>query len=168
MDDDLISFADEGPQEEPAAQAAEPWRLLVVDDDADVHKVTYLALKNFLVLQRPIALSNAYSGQEALHQINTHHSALPDLVLMDVVMDSPTDGIDTVHKIRSELHLLEIPYVIMRTGQAGTSFELHDLRKDVHIDSVMSKAEASAESLREAVAIGLVKGRDKCRLDAGR
>ena len=42
-----------------------PWRVLVVDDEEDVHAVTSLALGSFEFDNRELQLLHAYSGEEA-------------------------------------------------------------------------------------------------------
>ncbi|MEN9865700.1 MAG: hypothetical protein RL748_1290, partial [Pseudomonadota bacterium] len=44
----------------------QPWRILIVDDDVDVHVVTRLALRNVSFLNRPLQILSAYSGKEAM------------------------------------------------------------------------------------------------------
>ena len=41
------------------------WRILVVDDEPDVHTVTKLALSRFKLDGRSLEFINAYSGEEA-------------------------------------------------------------------------------------------------------
>ena len=65
--DDML-FAEEPQSASPHAaepMLAEPWKLLVVDDEADVHSVTRMALRNFEFLGRPLEILNAYSAREA-------------------------------------------------------------------------------------------------------
>lgn len=42
--DELIQFAEEGEAGERGEPQALPWRVLVVDDDAEVHRATAFAL----------------------------------------------------------------------------------------------------------------------------
>ena len=56
-DDDLF-FAEEG--EEVGKVPLHPWRILVVDDDQDVHEATVLALRGLEVLDRPMQLLHAH------------------------------------------------------------------------------------------------------------
>ena len=69
-EDDRPLFADEPAQPaastaaEPA-EAAAPWRILIVDDEADVHSVTTFMLRGQQDLGRGFEFLHAYSGREA-------------------------------------------------------------------------------------------------------
>ena len=49
-----------------AANAPAPWRVLIVDDDVDVHVVTKFSLSNACFMGRRLSFLHAYSGEEAL------------------------------------------------------------------------------------------------------
>ena len=92
------------------------WKILIVDDDPEVHKVTQLALKNFIFEGKPLRFINAYSGGEAKQLIAAH----PDIamILLDVVMEKDDAGLEVVNYIRSCLKN-EFVQIILRTGQPG-------------------------------------------------
>jgi len=93
-----------------------PRKVLLVDDDPDIHAILLLTLKHEKVEGRPLMLLDAYSGQEALNVLDQH----PDiaLILLDVVMESEEAGLNLIHHIRDELnnHMIQI---ILLTGQPG-------------------------------------------------
>jgi CheY-like chemotaxis protein len=157
--DDELLFADEPADAASPVGASKPWQILLVDDDPEVHASTRLALANFVVDGAGMEFSNAYSGTEAFECLQRLELQLPDLVLMDVVMDTATDGIDTAHRIRSELAMLHIPVIYIRTGQPGSILRLNDLAINKDIDKVLYKGDASLESLRENVKEGLLLSR---------
>ncbi len=152
--EDVLEFAEEGDDERvPTAHA---WRILIVDDDVSVHDATKIALGHKIIEGRKLRLDSAYSGKEALQIIlNRKDEPLPDLVLMDVVMDTPQDGIDTVHALRRALEQNDIPYVIIRSGQIGGNMGFEELRNDRDIDLVVEKARLTASLLFEHVSTGL-------------
>jgi len=119
--DDLV-FADE------AAAAASPspaWRILVVDDDADVHSTTTFALGNVEMQGRQLVFLHAYSASEAFALL-AHQ---PDIavVLLDVVMERADAGLLLVRRIRDELGLHDVR-IILRTGQPGYAPEMEAIR----------------------------------------
>lgn len=97
---------DEDEEEAPAAGLPAPdqrlWRVLIVDDDVDVHAVTRLALRNVSFKGRELELFSAYSGREAYDILRD----TPDiaLVLLDVVMETDDAGLLLARRIREELH----------------------------------------------------------------
>ena len=110
--DDLLFTEDESEPPQPE----ESWKILIVDDDAEVHNVTRLALKNFTFEGKALKFINAYSGQEAKELIQTH----PDvaMILLDVVMEKDNSGLEVVNYIRSSLKN-DFVRIILRTGQPG-------------------------------------------------
>ena len=101
-----------------AQPAQRPWRVLVVDDDADVHAVTRLALRNLSFRGRELELLSAHSAAEGFRMLRD--SADIALVLLDVVMETEDAGLVLVRRIREELgnHTVR---VVLRTGQPGQS-----------------------------------------------
>ncbi|MGL4994797.1 MAG: response regulator, partial [Deefgea sp.] len=100
----------------------EPWHVLVVDDEPDIHHVTKLALSNIDFLKRPLNILSCYSGAEALDLLATRDDIA--LVLLDVVMESEDAGLNVARDIREKLHNHHIR-IILRTGQPGVAPERH-------------------------------------------
>ena len=63
--DDLV-FLDDSEDGTGDAANLQPWRVLVVDDDQDVHEATRFGLAHLLILGRPLELLHAHSAREAL------------------------------------------------------------------------------------------------------
>ena len=100
----------------------EPWHVLVVDDEPDIHHVTKLALSNIDFLKRPLNILSCYSGSEALDLLAARDDIA--LVLLDVVMESEDAGLNVARDIREKLHNHHIR-IILRTGQPGVAPERH-------------------------------------------
>lgn len=92
------------------------WKVLIVDDEPDVHSLTKLLLRNFQYRGRGLLYLSAYSAAEA-QQLLREHSDIA-LVLLDVVMETEHAGLALVDYIRNELGNRSVQIVI-RTGQAG-------------------------------------------------
>ncbi|HPE37418.1 MAG TPA: hypothetical protein PK625_09715, partial [Spirochaetales bacterium] len=77
---------------EPVA-GAEPngWKVLIVDDEDDVHHITRLVLSTFSFGGRSLDFLSAYSSTEAKQVLAEH----PDVavILLDVVMDGEDAGL---------------------------------------------------------------------------
>jgi response regulator RpfG family c-di-GMP phosphodiesterase len=99
-----------------AGARPEPWKVMIVDDDDATHAVTKLALEGFSFRGREIAYLDAFSGTQAVQLMREH----PDtaLVLMDVVMETDTAGLDAAQRIREELGNALVR-IAVRTGQPG-------------------------------------------------
>lgn len=121
--DEMMSFLNE---DEDAASGAKPaWRVLIVDDEPDVHQATELALSGVLIEGRSVDFVHAYSAQEARSRLAEHDDLA--VMLLDVVMETPDAGLQLVRHVREELgnHALR---VILRTGQPGYAPEIDTIR----------------------------------------
>jgi signal transduction histidine kinase/CheY-like chemotaxis protein len=123
------------------------WRLLVVDDEKDVHEVTSLAFRRKHWRKRPFELTSCSSAREA-RAILSDPSSQFHVALVDVVMETQFAGLDLCRFIRSELpNSLRI---ILRTGQPGIAPEERVIN-DYDIDYYLAKTEVTPEKLFAAV-----------------
>ncbi|MGL4889741.1 MAG: phosphodiesterase, partial [Aeromonas veronii] len=88
LDDDIIELDDE---EVVVPKALNPWQVLIVDDEPDIHHATRLALSNIHYKSRPLELLNAYSGAEAGRMLEANPRIA--LILLDVVMETEDAGL---------------------------------------------------------------------------
>jgi chemosensory pili system protein ChpA (sensor histidine kinase/response regulator) len=116
-----------------AEEARRPARILIVDDDPDFVKITKKVLDN-----HGFETQTASSGAEALKVMRTA-PAKPDLVLLDIMMDYITDGLDVSNAMQRDLHLRDIP-VIMVTSLTGVrSREIFPSDEHVAVNAWLSK-----------------------------
>ena len=88
---DIFVFADDRPvTPQDLTPPSKPWRVLVVDDDPDVHISTAFALDLTWTLERPIELLRAESAAQA-RQILAESTDIA-VVLLDVVMETAEIG----------------------------------------------------------------------------
>lgn len=139
QDDDFL-FAHE--EAEPGRSDC-VWRVLVVDDEPDVHQSTLLALRNVLILKRPLEVLHASSYDEALAVLAREHDLA--VILLDVVMDTEDAGLRLVRAIRDDLHLSALR-IVLRTGQPGYAPELQVIR-DYDINDYRNKSELTRNKL---------------------
>ena len=126
-----------------AAQAAPPWRVLIVDDDVDVHVVTKFSLSNTSFLGRRLSFLHAYSGAEALTVLrNTPDVAV---VLLDVIMETNDAGLQVARRIRDELDN-RLVRIVLRTGQPGQALE-HSIILDYDINDFWCKTDLTTRKL---------------------
>ncbi|MEG4287255.1 adenylate/guanylate cyclase domain-containing protein [Microcoleus sp. A006_D1] len=112
-DDELIFAEEDEAQEKPIAAS---WKVLIVDDEIEIHNITKLALNEFIFENKVITFVSAFSGKEAKEMIQAH----PDiaLILLDVVMETEEAGLEVVKYIRDILDN-KVVRIILRTGQPG-------------------------------------------------
>ena len=113
---ETVLFADELDGAVPPGQRAGNngvWKVLVVDDEEEVHAVTKLVLADFSYENKGLLFLHAYSGKEARALIAEH----PDtaIIFLDVVMEKNDAGLEVVRYIREELKNSFVR-IILRTG----------------------------------------------------
>ncbi|MGW8392197.1 GGDEF/EAL domain-containing response regulator [Pseudoduganella sp. HUAS MS19] len=134
--DDLVFL------EEHTAQPALPtqrnvWRVMIIDDDEDVHSTTTFALGNLDMQHRPLEFVHAYSAAQAREMLK--HEQEIAVILLDVVMEQDDAGLHLVRYIRETLKLADVR-IILRTGQPGYAPEIDAIR-DFDINDYKTKSE---------------------------
>ncbi len=153
--DDELLFADEVPQQN-AESPPDVWRLLIVDDEEDVHAVTRLVLQDYEFEGRRLELLSAYSAQRAEELLQEHRDIAA--ILLDVVMETERSGLDLVRFIRHELKNRMVR-IILRTGQPGQAPEKQVI-VEYDINDYKEKTELTAQKLVTAVTAALRSYRD--------
>ena len=103
-----------------AVDSSNSWKVLLVDDEEDIHSVTRMALKGFAYQGKEIQFLHAYSGNEAKQLLPKHKDIA--LIFLDVVMETNHAGLDLVKHIRDVMknHFTQI---VLRTGYPGVAPE---------------------------------------------
>ncbi len=165
MNNDFL-FADEQDAQPttPALASGERWKILIVDDEKEVHAVTRLALMELTFEGRGVDFLSAYSRQEA-EQLVMQHKDLA-LVLLDVVMDTDDAGLQVAKFIREEAQN-QHARIILRTGQPGQAPERYVVI-NYDINDYKAKTELTSQKLFTCVMSALRSYRDIIRVDAAR
>ncbi|QWR77820.1 response regulator [Candidatus Magnetomonas plexicatena] len=134
-----IVFADEKQPQSVKKQ----WKVMIVDDEEDIHKVTKLALGKLNFQNKKLNFLSAYSAEEAKKLIAEN----PDMsvILLDVVMESDDSGLQLVKYIRDELKN-KFVRIILRTGQPGQAPE-ENVIIDYDINDYKTKEELTDKKL---------------------
>ncbi len=146
-DSDLLFGADDQlDATEPEQQAGfgHKWRILIVDDEEQVHKVTSLVLGQCEFDGSPVHLAHAYSMKEAVEMMQRDEPYA--LALVDVVMETDDAGLRLVRHIREELHDDKIR-LVLRTGQPGQAPEETVIAK-YDINDYKNKTELTSTKLK--------------------
>ncbi len=142
----------------------QPWKLLIADDDQEIHAITQLVLHGFKFENRPLQFLNAYSGKDALEMLVEH----PDtaIILLDVVMETDDAGLQVARTIRNQLHNYKIR-IVLRTGQPGQAPESRVIF-DYDINDYRAKTELTAERLTTTIVSSLRSYRDLQGIEYGK
>ena len=134
--DDLV-FLDEAPAAPAGPATRNVWRVMIIDDDEDVHSTTTFALGNLEMQHRPLEFVHAYSAGQA-RELLKHESDIA-VILLDVVMEQDDAGLHLVRYIRETLKMSDVR-IILRTGQPGYAPEIDAIR-DFDINDYKTKSE---------------------------
>ncbi|GGF39347.1 transcriptional regulator [Aliidongia dinghuensis] len=142
MSDDELAFIDEDVNFAGDVDAS-AWKVIVADDEPNVHDVTQLALVDFHFDGRPLSFIHAHSAADAFDAAKAH----PDtaVLLLDVVMESEHAGLELVRRIREELGNSTMR-IVLRTGQPGAAPET-DVIARYDINDYKEKTELTAGKL---------------------
>ncbi|RKZ63240.1 MAG: hypothetical protein DRQ99_17470 [Candidatus Parabeggiatoa sp. nov. 3] len=141
-----------------------PWKVLIVDDEPDIHTMTQLALKHFEFAGKNIQFFQADSGIEAQDILTSEPNIA--VALIDVVMETQDAGLRLVDFIRNELKYPLIRLII-RTGQPGMAPEKEVIER-YDIDDYKDKTELTASKLYTTMRLALKSYRDLSILDTNR
>ena len=150
MSDDLMTFVGEGAGPVPQPVSSEPrlcWRVLITDDEQDVHTATTFALRNTKILGRDLEFLHARSADEAYRLLCDNDDIA--VIILDVVMETPNAGLDLVAVIRHQLNNHH-SRIILRTGQPNQAPEIEVIR-DYDINDYKLKSELTQNKLYAAL-----------------
>ena len=141
-DDDIVHLIDD-PRDEPAPAEGRRWKIAVIDDEPAVHDGTRFALSDYKLNGQGLEIVSAYSAAEGRELMRKH----PDIaaVLLDVIMETDTAGLELVEFIRNQLKN-ETVRIILRTGQPGQAPERRVII-DYDINDYKAKTELTADKL---------------------
>lgn len=80
-------------------------KILLVDDDRDFVELNQITLEN-----RGYRIITAYNGEEGLKKALQEK---PDLIVLDVMMSTRTEGFDVARKLREIEELKKIPIIMV-------------------------------------------------------
>ena len=116
-------------------------KILVVDDDQDFVSATKIVLE-----KNDHEVISASSGDTGYQRAKDDR---PDMVLLDVIMDTVLDGLSVSQRMHDDPDLRDIP-IIMVTSIANTDYaELFPTDEYIHINAFMSKPFSGDELMRQ-------------------
>lgn len=162
--DEELTFADEQ-HDDVHDLFSGAWRILIVDDEKDVHEATCLALRGLVIQGRPLSFVHAYSAAEARDILYREGDSVA-VVLLDVVMEFADAGLRLVEDIRDRMGLKALR-IILRTGQPGYAPELETIRA-YDINDYKTKSELTRVRLYTSLTVALRSFWQLCQLEASR
>ena len=135
----------------PGAQAAGRFKVIIADDEEEVHAVTRFVLKDFRYQGKGIEFLSAYSGEQAKQLLQEHPDA--SLILLDIIMEQDTSGLEVAEYIRKDLEN-ELIRIIVRTGQPGAVPEEEVIAK-YGVNDYKEKTELTSKKFKTVMTMAL-------------
>lgn len=159
-------FAHEQPEKKTSeSNSQQPkWKILIVDDEKEVHAVTRLALMDVTFEGAGLEFLSAHSMSEAKAQIDAHDDLA--LVLLDVVMETDDAGLQVANYIRQQKGN-QRARIILRTGQPGQAPE-RAVVLNYDINDYKAKTELTSQKLFTSVMSALRSYRDIMQVEQQR
>ncbi len=140
-----IDFLDSGELDE-TANSTNPnnfYKILIADDEEEVHKMTKLVLRSFEYDGARLEFYDTYSGMETMEFLDKDNDIA--IILLDVVMEDDEAGLRVVKYLRENLKN-NITRIVLRTGQPGKAPE-NKIIVEYEIDDYKSKTELTVQKL---------------------
>ncbi len=141
-----------------------PFKVLIVDDETEMHTTTKMVLKSFQFEGRGLEFIDAFTGKEAMSRLREHDDIA--LIMLDVVMEESDSGLKVVDYIRNTLKNKRIR-IILRTGQPGEAPE-EQVIAEYDINDYRLKTELTVQRLYTSLYEALRSYRDIMALEHNR
>lgn len=108
-------------------------KILLIDDDVDL-----IEMNRALLSVMGYEVDFAYNGEEGLDKIRSWQ---PDLVVLDVMMNSPGEGFEVARRIKTDQALRAIPVVMLSAvnNESGLSLRVGPDRQWNPVDAFIDK-----------------------------
>ncbi len=80
-------------------------KILVVDDDPDFVEITRIILE-----KKGYEVDSASDSNEAIEKMKSY---VPDLVLLDIMMSQPLDGVEVAKRMLDDKSLRRVPIIVV-------------------------------------------------------
>jgi DNA-binding response OmpR family regulator len=110
--------------------------ILIVDDDRDLVHSMRLVLES-----KQYQVRTAHNGKEGYQRVEEQ---IPDLIILDVMMATDTEGFDLAYKLRHQEAFRDIPIMMLtsftqKMTQEGTERFQHIMGEDWPVTQFMEK-----------------------------
>ncbi|MTK11004.1 MAG: DUF3369 domain-containing protein [Clostridiaceae bacterium] len=140
------------------------YKIVIADDDEEVHTVTKMILKDFEFEGKTLEFIDAYNGKETKEVLlNNPNTAI---LFLDVVMEEQNSGLEVVEYLRKTLKN-KMTRIILRTGQPGEAPE-EKVIKEYDINDYRLKTEMTVTRLHTTMYSALRNYRDMLQIDKNR
>lgn len=146
-----LQFSTKNTKVRPLADSDVSWKILVVDDEPEVHQITKLVLNRFQFQSKGIEILEAHSAEEARQCFEKEKNIA--VAFVDVIMETDKAGLDLVEFVRNQLNNHDVR-IIIRTGQPGIIQEQTTIN-NYDIDDFKEKTELTNKKLISTLTLAL-------------
>ena len=119
-------------------------RILLIDDDPDIHFAVQMILET--LGHKVVCYQTGQSGLAAIRR------EPPDLVLLDIMLTHPSEGLQVACELRRDNHLKSIPLILMSSIGQWIGMEYgREMCPDAMSADLFLEKPFDAATLREAV-----------------
>lgn len=166
--DDLFVFAQEDDDTKLVsiahANQNKVWKILIVDDDADVHAATEFVLRDAKIEDRRLDFYHAYNSKETIEVLQKEKEI--SVIFLDVVMETSNAGLDLIAVIRKHLGI-KSSRIILRTGEPNQAPGIEVIR-DYDINDYKLKTEITQQSLYTCLTSAVRSYKQICAIEKSR
>ena len=138
-----------------------PYKIMIADDDLEVHTVTKMMLQSFEFEGKGLEFIDVYTGKDTMSALELHTDTA--VLFLDVVMEDIHSGLDVVNYLRQDLRN-SLTRIILRTGQPGEAPEDRIIR-DYDINDYRLKTDLTVSRLNTSLYTALRNYRDLCKIE---
>ena len=133
------------------------WKIMIVDDDQEVHTITKMVLSDFTFDNKGVEFVSVYSQKEAIEYMSNNRDVA--LIFLDVVMEEGDSGLKVAKFIREELNNYLVR-IVLRTGEPGQAPE-EQVIYEYDINDYKEKTELTARKLFTTTITSIRSYRDR-------
>ena len=105
--------------------------VLLVDDDAD-----FVEQNRLLLEENGYRVRSAHNGRQCLDEVGAHR---PDLIILDMMMESENEGFDLSRELRNSEYTKGIPLVMITSVNDIRPFRIEPDRTWLPVDALIEK-----------------------------
>ena len=106
-------------------------KILLVDDDIDL-----IAMNRTVLEKNGYTVIEAYNGKEGIEKAKTE---LPDLIVLDVMMSTSSEGFDTARALRNQEETKNIPLLMLTSVNETVPFKYEPDETYLPVDRFLEK-----------------------------
>jgi len=116
--------------------------ILLVDDD-----VNFVDTHKLLLKKHNYRVEVAYNGSECLKKLSD--GLEPDLIILDVIMDTPSEGLEVARKLKATEALKDIPIIMLTSVGEDFIFKYQKDETHLPVELFLEKPVSPAQLLDE-------------------